>query len=67
MAKKKKVAFDALLDYVTTADRYREVRKVVAESGDANVDRLVQLVDKIAAIRGIETEEKGSTQAHDRG
>jgi len=67
MARKTKVAFEALLDYVTTADRYREVRKVVAECGDVNVDWLVQLVDKIAAIRGIDTEPERSTPTHDRG
>lgn len=65
MARKTKVPFDELLDFVTDAKRYREVRKVVAECGDVNVDRLVQLVDKIAGIRGIDTEPEGSTQTHE--
>lgn len=62
---KTRVAFDALLNYVTNAKKYQEVREAVAKSGDANIDRLVQLVDKIAGIRGIDTEQEGSTQTHE--
>jgi len=56
MAGKTKVSLARLLDFIRDEKSYRDVRKAIQKSGAADLDRILQHVDKAADLKGINTD-----------